>query len=139
MPLVRTRAIGVQMFKFRIHGFLQWGYNFYNTRLSKQHLDPYKAVAPELSFPTGDAYIVYPGAGGKAEESLRLLAFNAALTDLSAMNALAKKTSYDYVLQLAEDGLNSPITFENYPLSELYYVNLRNRVNRELEKQKEGK
>ena len=138
MPLVRTRAIGVQLFKFRIHGFLQWGYNFYNSRLSKQHLNPYKAVSPELSFPTGDAYIVYPGAGGKAEESLRLLAFNAALTDLSALNALAEKTSYEYVLGMVEEGLDSPITFENYPLSELYYVNLRNRVNKELEKQKEG-
>ena len=39
---------------------------------------------------------------------------------------------------MVEEGLDSPITFENYPLSELYYVNLRNRVNKELEKQKEG-
>lgn len=132
MTLTRTRAIGVQMFKYRIAGFLQWGYNFYNTVRSKRHINPYKAIPAEESFPSGDAFIVYPGAGGKAEESLRLMAFHAAQTDLRALDALAEKTSYEHVMELIEGELDSPITFDCYPQSEYYYVSLRNKVNLEL-------
>ncbi len=132
MTLTRTRAIGVQMFKYNIKGFLQWGYNFYNTMRSKRHINPYKPVPAEETFPSGDSFVVYPGAGGKCEESLRLLAFHAAQTDLRALTALAEKTSYEHVMELIEGELSEPITFENYPHSEYYYVTLRNKVNKEL-------
>lgn len=139
MPLARTRAIGVQMFKYDICGFLQWGYNFYNSQYSKEKIDPYVnndagtasgSVAP--AFPAGDPFVVYPGKGGKPEESIRLLAFYNAQTDLRALQALAEKTSYEHVMELIESELNFPITFSQYPTSDYYYINLRNRVNKEL-------
>lgn len=133
MSLTRVRAIGVQLFKFHIKGFLQWGYNFYNTIHSTRHIDPYKAIPEEETFVSGDAFIVYPGAGGKCEESARLMAFYAAQTDLRALTALAEKTSYEHVMELIEGELDTPITFTEYPLSEYYYTALRNKVNRELE------
>ena len=33
MPAARSRIIGVQLYKFRIAGLLQWGYNFYGSEL----------------------------------------------------------------------------------------------------------
>ena len=130
--LTRIRAIGIQWFKYRIKGFLHWGYNFYNNQYSIKHINPYKIKKGEETFPSGDSFLVYPGAGGKCEESARIMALYAAQTDLRALNALAEKTSYEHVLELIEGDLADPITFETYPHSEYYYVNLRNRVNREL-------
>ena len=134
MSLTRTRASGIQWFKYRIAGFLQWGYNFYNTQFSKAHINPYKDVTAGNAFPAGDAFIVYPGAGGKPEESIRLITIHTAINDLAALNALAKKTSYEYVLSIIEEELGEPLTFRVWPESEFYYIALRNRVNRELAK-----
>ena len=134
MSLTRTRAIGIQWFKYQIAGFLQWGYNFYNTQYSKAHINPYKDVTAGNCFPAGDAFVVYPGAGGKPEESIRLITFHTAINDLAALNALAKKTSYEYVLSIVEEELGEPLTFTVWPESEFYYISLRNRVNRELAK-----
>ncbi len=134
MSLARTRAIGIQWFKYRIAGFLQWGYNFYNTQFSKAHTNPYKDVTAGNCFPAGDAFVVYPGAGGRPEESIRLITFHTAINDLAALNALAKKTSYEYVLGMIEEELGEPLTFKVCPESDFYYISLRNRVNRELAK-----
>ena len=60
------------------------------------------------------------------------MALYAAQTDLRALNALAEKTSYEYVMELIEGELAEPVTFTEYPKNEYYYVNLRNKVNREL-------
>lgn len=140
MSLARTRAIGVQMFKFGISGFLQWGYNFYNTFLSIEHIDPYKVTdggtvdgeSIKPTFPAGDAFVVYPGRSGRPEESIRLIAFYNAQTDLRALRALAEKTSYGHVMSLIEEELETPISFMEYPQSDHYYLQLRNRVNKEL-------
>lgn len=132
MSLTRTRAIGIQWFKYGIAGFLHWGYNFYNTIHSKRHINPYKPVPAEETFPGGDAWMVYPAPGGKVEESLRIMAFYAAQTDLRALQALAEKTSYEHVMELIEGDLDKPVTFKCYPQNEYYYVTLRNKVNREL-------
>ena len=40
--LTRIRAIGIQWFKYRVKGFLHWGYNFYNNQYSIKHINPYK-------------------------------------------------------------------------------------------------
>ena len=134
MSLARTRAIGVQWFKYNVKGFLHWGYNFYNSRHSVLHINPYKETEANAEFPAGDSFVIYPGAGGKPEESIRLIAFHQAQTDLRALTALAEKTSYEHVMELIEGDLGEPITFECFPLSEYYYINLRNKVNLELNK-----
>ncbi len=36
MPSYRNRIIGLQLYKFDVKGFLHWGYNFYNSALSKK-------------------------------------------------------------------------------------------------------
>ena len=142
MRLSRTRAIGIQLFKYRIDGFLHWGYNFYNSCGSIRHLDPYQYSAasnaggiPQYkAFPSGDAFLVYPGQNGIPEESIRLLALEQGMNDLRILQALAEKTSYEYALSIVEEDLPRPISFTDYPTSDYYYIRLRNRINRELAK-----
>ena len=45
---------------------------------------------------------------------------------------LESLTSYEYVMQLIEQDLSSPITFSEYPKEEEYILNLRKRVNEEI-------
>ena len=40
MPAARTRILGVQLYLFQLEGFLQWGYNFYHTELSRRQNQP---------------------------------------------------------------------------------------------------
>ena len=47
---------------------------------------------------------------------------------------LESLTSKEYVMELIEGDLPKPITFEEYPKSDLYLINLRNRINREIAK-----
>lgn len=140
MRLARTRSIGIQLFKYRMDGFLHWGYNFYNSCGSFRHVNPYQisdcsneGAAPEFkAFPSGDAFLVYPGPRGIPEESIRLLALEAGLNDLRVLSEIAARTSYEYAMSLVEDDLREPISFWNAPTSNYYYIHLRNRLNREL-------
>ncbi len=132
MPLARTRILGVQLYKFKIQGFLQWGYNFYNTQYSLEHINPYAVTDAGGAFPSGDAFVVYPGKNGKAEESLRLMAMDQAMTDLRALQKLESLAGRDFVMQLIEGELAQPITFKVYPKSAEYLIRLRNRVNEEI-------
>ena len=72
MPGWRTRILGVQLYKYRMEGFLHWGFNFYNTQYSLRPVDPYRENDADDAFPAGDAFIVYPGENGEEVESMRL-------------------------------------------------------------------
>lgn len=147
MKLARTRAIGILLYKYRINGFLHWGYNFYNTCGSLRHINPYQItdavnIGNEslAGFPAGDPFIVYPGSDGHPEDSIRWLAVETGLNDLRVLQALEQKTSRKHVLDLIEGDLAHPITTTEFPTSDYYYIHLRNRINRELaEMEKPGK
>ena len=57
MPSYRNRSIGIQMYKYDIKGFLQWGYNFYNNRFSHDEIEPYIESSGEYWVPAGDAFL----------------------------------------------------------------------------------
>ncbi len=82
---VRTRVIGYQMFKYDIKGFLQWGYNFYFSRLSRELIDPFTVTDAGGAFPSGDSFVVYPAKEGTPYHSLRLKVFYDALQDMAAL------------------------------------------------------
>lgn len=132
MPLARCRIFGIQAFKFNLEGILHWGYNFYNAKHSIYHINPYFCTDAGGVFPSGDAFLVYPGDDGKPEESLRLMAMCHAMQDVRALQMLAKAKGNAYAISLLEENLSSPITFKNYPKSDEYLINIRNRINREL-------
>jgi hypothetical protein len=134
MPSARNRILGVQLYKFRIAGFLQWGYNFYNAQYSDYPVDPYAVTDGDGFSPAGDCFQVYPGVGGVPEESIRMMVTYHALQDLRAMQWLETLVGRERVLELIDGGLSEPVTFKRYPRSNEYLLNLRRRVNEEIVK-----
>lgn len=136
MPSRRNRILGVQLYKFGIKGFLHWGFNFYNSMLSREHINPYLVTDSGAAFPSGDAFLVYPGEGGVPEESIRIMVLMEAMQDLRAMEYLEKLTSREYVMKILEEGTDKPITFSEYPGNDRYILSVRNRINREIAQRK---
>ena len=132
MPFARNRIYGVQLYKYDIIGILHWGYNFYNSQHSFEHIDPYQVTDAGNAFPSGDPFLVYPGADGYPEESIRMMVHYEALTDLRALELLESLTGKEHVMELIEGELDEPLTFKRYPKSDMYLISLRNRVNREI-------
>lgn len=134
MPSARNRILGVQMYKYKVKGFLQWGFNFYNSQYSLKHLDPFANTDADCGFPSGDAFMVYPGDDGEPWDSIRLRVFYDAINDLRALELLESLTSREFVMELVEGGLSKELTFFEYPTEAAYLLNLRARVNEEIRK-----
>ncbi len=132
MPSARNRILGTHLYKYDIKGFLHWGYNFYYTRLCKEEYNPLLTTDGSGDFPSGTAYMVYPGEDGPIE-SLRLIVFNEALQDFRAMQLLETFIGKEAVVKIIEDGIDK-ITFSDYPHSSKYLLDMRNRINDEIAK-----
>ena len=91
MPSARNRIMGLLMYLYEIKGFLHWGYNFYNSGFSRKHIDPFYDTHADYSFPSGDAFLVYPGPDGEAYSSLRAQVQLEGLQDLRALQKLEEK------------------------------------------------
>ena len=80
------------------------------------------------AFPSGDAFMIYPGADGMPLESQRLVIFHEALQDLAALQLLERLTSREHVLALMScDDMGNPvepISFTTYPTGEAYLLGL---------------
>ncbi|MBQ8003547.1 MAG: DUF4091 domain-containing protein, partial [Oscillospiraceae bacterium] len=131
MPSYRNRIIADQMFKYNISGFLQWGYNFYYTQLSRAELDPFAITDADGAFQSGDAFSVYPYGDGAAE-SLRIIVFSDALSDMRAMELLASKIGREKVVELLESEAGMSIEFDTYPKSAEYILRRRELINKKL-------
>jgi hypothetical protein len=129
MPSSRSRILGIQLYKFNIKGFLHWGYNFWYSQHSKHPIDPFRVSDAGYAFPSGDAYIVYPGINGPLE-SIRLEVMYEALQDLRVLELLETKIGREAVIELLEEGLEQPITFSEYPRGEQWLLSKREQINR---------
>ncbi len=135
MPSYRNRVLGTQLYKHRIKGFLQWGFNFWFSVRSRRVIDPYHNTDADVAFPSGDAFLVYPlDENGDLICSLRLYVFNEAMQDYRAMKLLEKLTDRETVCALLEDIRG----FDKYPRNSEYYLTLRETVNRAIQ-EKTGK
>ena len=132
-PSQRNRVLGVLLYKYDATGFLQWGHNFWYSQYSKYPIDPFKVTDAGNAFPSGDAFVVYPGKDGKPLNSLRHLVFHEGFQDLRALRLLETLTSRKYVLNLIEQGLDVPLSFQTYPHEQEWLLNLRERVNNKIE------
>lgn len=132
MPSLRNRILGLQLYKYNIEGFLHWGYNFYNSQFSLEHINPYQVTDAGGAFPSGDAFLVYPGDDRYPEESIRIMVLQEALNDLRSCRLLESLTSREYVMKLIEGDLAEPLTFRRFPKSDMYLLQLRNRINAEI-------
>ncbi|RHP36208.1 DUF4091 domain-containing protein [Lachnotalea sp. AF33-28] len=128
MPSVRNRILGVQLYKFGIKGFLHWGFNFWNAALSTHPVNPFQVTDAECAFPSGDAFLVYPGADGPIG-SLREEVLMEGLQDMRALQLLESLTDRETVLELLESGLDREITFREYPHEAQWLLHMRERCN----------
>lgn len=126
---IRNRVLGYQLFKYDIKGFLHWGYNFYYSRLSKRLIDPFEVSDAGGEFPSGDSYIVYPAMDGTAYHSIRLKVFYDALQDMAALNTLEALTDKKTCLDIIEQSGKHSITFRDYPHSDEWLLETREKVN----------
>lgn len=129
MPSLRNRVLGVLMYKYDVHGFLQWGYNFWYSQLSVREIDPFTVTDAGKAFPSGDAFVVYPGENGTPLLSLRLKVFYEALQDMRALQLLEQHIGRDATEALLEEGLEQPLSFTTYPREDAWLLTLREKVN----------
>ncbi|MBS4220429.1 DUF4091 domain-containing protein [Bacillus sp. FJAT-49711] len=132
MPSARNRIIATQLFKYDIEGFLHWGYNFYRSQYSIEPINPYEITDAKGAFPSGDTFLVYPGENGEAIPSIRSRVFYQALQDLRAFQWLERLKGKAFVLNIIEKSYT--ITFDDYPKEKEYIFQIREEINREIEK-----
>lgn len=138
MPSQRNRILGIQLYKFQMQGFLQWGFNFWNTMLSRRSINPYCVTDAGCAFPSGDAFLVYPGEDGPVA-SLRAEVLMEGLQDMRALQLLEQLTDRESVLRMLEDGLETPVSFSKYPHEAAWLLSLREKCNREINRVINGK
>ena len=129
MPSARNRIMGVLLYYFDIKGFLHWGYNFYNSQYSIEHINPYAVTDAGGAFQAGDAFLVYPGRDGKPEDSLRMMALNEGFQDYRALVKYEEKVGRAEVIALIERLFGGKLSMENYPASYKYIEDLRKTIN----------
>jgi hypothetical protein len=129
MPSQRNRVLGMQLYKFDVKGFLQWGHNFWYAQFSKRPVNPFEESDAGKAFPSGDAYVVYPGDNGIPLNSLRLKVFYDALQDMRALQLLESLIGREKTLALVESGIPEPISFKTYPHSEDWQLEKREQIN----------
>lgn len=121
MPSYRNRILGMQLYKFDIKGFLQWGYNFYYSQYSRYEINPYITSSAGGIFPSGDSFSVYPGKDGPLK-SLRAIIFYEALQDISICNILEEIIGREKVVEIIDRSANMDITFSDYPRNSLFII-----------------
>ncbi len=132
MPSVRNRILGIIMYKYDIKGFLQWGYNFYNTQYSKKAINPYEITDAGGAFSSGDSFVVYPGENGEAIASLRLKVFYDGFEDIMALKLLESKIGREKTVEFIEKDLVKPISFTEYPHESEWLLEMREKINRKI-------
>ncbi|MGL1892442.1 MAG: DUF4091 domain-containing protein [Spirochaetaceae bacterium] len=128
MPSARNRIIGLLLYKFKIKGFLHWGYNFYFTQFSIKEINPFLETDAGGGFPSGDSYMVYPGEDGPLD-SIRHEVFYEGLQDLRALELLESIKGRDFVMNLLEGDLKDKLTFKVYPRSAEWLLDKRSQIN----------
>ena len=131
MPSYRNRIIGIQLYKYNIKGFLQWGFNFYYSQYSLYPINPYVTTSADKAFPSGDSFSVYPGKNGPLP-SLRGIVFKEALQDMQMLEMLEKIIGKEKTLTLIEECAGMDVTFDNYPRNADFIINLREKVREKI-------
>lgn len=131
MPSARNRILGMQLYKFNISGFLHWGYNFWNSVYSFFPINPFVVTDAVKAYPSGDAFLVYPGEEGPLE-SIRLEVLREAFQDIRALELLEGKIGRDAVMDILDEGLEETITFDKYPRNAEWLLRKREQFNERL-------
>ncbi len=132
MPSYRNRILGLQMYKYGIEGFLQWGYNFYYSQFSLKLINPFITSSADKAFPSGDPFSVYPVRDGVVP-SLRALIFKEALEDIEICRLLESYIGKEKVVELIDKEAKMDITFNDYPRNQTYIPSLMEKMKQMIE------
>lgn len=128
MPGRRTEIIGVQLYKYAIDGFLQWGYNFYYSASSWHIINPFIDLSGDNWVPAGDTFVVYPAPDGTPYRSLHGMQFSEGLQDLRLLQFCESLIGRDATMALVNEGVDGEMTFHDYPRTDEYLLTLKDRV-----------
>jgi len=131
MPSYRNRILGLQLFRHRICGFLQWGYNYYNSATSQYAVNPFVTTSGDCAYPSGDPFSVYPGKDGPLP-SLRAIIFEEALQDVRILSLWADRIGSAAVDEAIDSAAGSPLTFSEYPRRDDFIPDFIDSVKAEL-------
>lgn len=127
IPPERNRILGTQLYLNDIGGFLHWGYNFYNSYLSKHAINPYLVTDGDGAFQAGDCFVVYPGKNCVLD-SVRHEVFYEGLQDYRALKRLELKKGRKFTETLLKSfGIGKD--FETYPHDARELIRLRETIN----------
>ena len=128
VPPERNRMLGIQLYAYRIKGFLHWAYNFYYDVLSHGLFDP-KCNPCGYNNHAGTTYFVYPGQDGTALQSARQKVFFEGINDMRALEALEKRSGRAACDALIEKHFGR-VTFHTCPASPEALLAFREELNR---------
>lgn len=125
LEATRTRIIGVQLFRAGVTGYLRWGFNFWLTQYSLRSIDPYRVTDGGAAFPSGDPFLVYPGADRSPVASLRLKYLAQGADDYRLLTVLANLIGTDAVNTLIDETAGMRVSLGNYPNEPAFFYRLR--------------
>ena len=133
MPSTRNRILGTLLYVYQIEGFLHWGFNFYNSQYSLRLIDPFRITDAGEAFPSGDAFLVYPGPDGTPWDSIRGEVLKEAQQDLRLLHLCESRIGRERTLELLrEEG--GEMSFTDYPQDAESFSRLWHRIQEELRK-----
>ena len=133
MPSYRTRILGYLLYKYKIKGFLHWGFNFYFSEQSLYSINPYLTTSGDRAFPSGDPFIVYPEKD-KVYPSIRGEITYEAIQDMNICFALEAHIGRDKVVSMIDATAGYDLRFDHYPRNKEFLENLRAQMVREIKK-----
>ena len=119
VPRQRNRILGVQLYYYKIKGFLHWGYNYYYGELSQGIFDPKTDTCGGFST-ASTSYIVYPGNDGTALQSVRQKNFAEALLDVRALELLECLAGRQVCEDIIHKHFGKPDFFQSPETPELF-------------------
>ena len=129
MPHCQIRVLGILLYYYGVDGFLHWGYNFYNSQYSLEHINPYAVTDAGGAFPSGDSFLVYPGEDGRPEDSLRMLLMLEAMQDMRALQLLERLWGRERVTELICREAGGELSTMKWPRESAFLAGLREKVN----------
>ena len=129
MPGWRNRSLGMQLYKYDIKGFLQWGFNYYNNRHSSSAINPYLDLCGDDWVPAGDMFFVYPATDGTPLECTRGVVFYEGIQDMLAMQLCEKYYDKSEIISAIEKIHGAPVVFDRCTRSASEMLKIRAAVN----------
>ncbi len=135
-PGSRVRILGILLYRYGMKGFLHWGFNFWYTQYSTKVINPYLVTDAGGHFPSGDAFLVYPGEDEKPVDSLRYEYLREAFQDYRALMILEERIGRSATVDFLLNACGGTLTWENYPIADEALIQLRHAVNRKITESK---